>query len=191
MFIIDEVVVDDAVGQASFCCDIKACRGACCCIEGGRGAPLLDDEVEEIKNAYPVIIKYLSERSIRAIAASGLYDGAPGRFATTCIDNRDCVFVHYEGDIARCSFETAFGAGELQWRKPLSCHLFPVRVQHFGRDHLRYEVIDECRAGRRLGEVTRTHLHDFLREPLTRTYGRQWYEQFLDYCRKEMDGTSG
>jgi len=183
MFIIGEAVVDDAVSHASFHCDLEKCKGACCCIEGGRGAPLEDDEVLEIEKAYPIVKQYLGERSMRAIEASGLYDGSPGDFATTCIDQRDCVFVYYEHGIARCSFETAFERGEIDWRKPISCHLFPVRIRRFGKDVIRYEEIDECRPGRERGMAQEVPLHDFLREPLVHKYGETWYNKFLDQCK--------
>jgi hypothetical protein len=186
MFIIGEVAVDDSVGDASFCCDLKKCKGACCCIDGGRGAPLEDDEVLEIEKAYPAIKHYLSENSIRTIEQSGLYEGSAGNFATTCIEQRDCVFVYRDGDIARCSFERAFEQGTIDWRKPISCHLFPIRIQKLEQDFLHYEQIDECSAGRTSGELHKTKLYDFLKEPLVRKYGDAWYKTFLSHCETKM-----
>jgi len=182
MFVIGEAVIDDAVGTASFCCDLKKCKGACCCIEGGRGAPLEDDEVLEIENAYPIVKQYLSENSIRTIEASGLYEGSPGNFATTCIDHRECVFVYFEDGIARCSFERAYEEAKTDWRKPISCHLFPIRVRTFGQDIVHYEQIDECEAGRAKGASDDVQLVDFLKDPLIRKYGKAWYKKFLDRC---------
>jgi len=187
MFVIGEAVIDDAVAQASFCCNVRKCKGACCCIEGGRGAPLEDDEVLEIEKAYPVVKEYLSKQSNAVIETSGMYEGAPGTFATMCIDHRQCVFVYFEDGIARCSFERAYEEGKIEWRKPLSCHLFPIRIRGFGKDFLSYEMIDECQAGRELGMAKQIKLHDFLKEPLTRKYGENWYNSFVSMCRRKLE----
>jgi hypothetical protein len=187
MFVIGEAVIDDAVAQASFCCDVGTCKGACCCIEGGRGAPLEDDEVFEIEKAYPVVKQYLGKQSITAVETSGMYEGAPGDFATMCIDEGPCVFAYFEDGSARCSFEKAFEEGKIDWRKPISCHLFPVRIRGFGKDVIRYEMIEECDAGRKQGAATKVMLHDFLREPLTRKYGEEWYNRFVHYCHTRVD----
>ncbi len=185
MFIISAAVIEDAVATTQFCCDLEMCKGACCTLEGGRGAPLEDDEVMEIQKAYPIVKRYLDEQNIRTIETAGFVDGAPGDFATRCIDNRECVFVYRENGIARCSFERAYLGGEIDWRKPLSCHLFPLRVRHFGRDFLRYETIDECAGGRTRGREQEIALSDFLREPLERKYGGAWYEKFRAYCAQK------
>lgn len=182
MFVIGEVVVDDEVAQTSFCCDLSACKGACCCIEGGRGAPLEDEEVGAIEKVLPVVWHYLSPASRRVIETAGPVEGSPGNFATTCIGNRECVFVYFEDGIARCTFEKAYERGETGWRKPLSCHLFPVRVRSWGRDSVHYEVIDECLGGRVRGREQQIPLHGFLREPLVRKYGEEWYAQFQKQC---------
>lgn len=186
MFVIGEAVVEGAVAQTSFSCDVEKCRGACCSLEGGRGAPLEDDEILEIEKAFPRVIQYLSTRSLRAIETSGMYEGVRGDFATTCINDRECVFAYFEDGIARCAFERAYGDGKSDWRKPLSCHLFPVRIRSFGRDVVRYEEIDECHPGRVRGSEKEVPLHEFLREPLVRKYGQEWYEEFLTYCRTQV-----
>jgi hypothetical protein len=185
MFVIGETVVDDAVAQANFCCDVELCKGACCTLEGGRGAPLEDDEVLEIEKAYPIVKRYLDERNIRAIENSGLYDGSPGDFATNCIERRECVFSYFENGIAKCSFEKAFLQGETDWQKPVSCHLFPLRVRKSGRETVRYEHIEECNPGRVLGELHKTKLYDFLRAPLVRKFGEGWYKSLVECCRSK------
>jgi hypothetical protein len=189
MVIIGEAVIDDAVAEARFCCDLAVCKGACCTLEGGRGAPLEDEEVLEINKAYPIVKRYLDERNIRTIEADGLVDGASGDYATACIERRECVFAYFDDGVARCSFEKAYLAGESDWRKPMSCHLFPIRIRPFGKDFVRYETIDQCAAGRKRGEEEQIALHDFLREPLTRKYGEAWYEKFLKYCTTKTTGS--
>jgi hypothetical protein len=184
MFVIGEAVIEDDAGHASFCCDVLSCRGACCTIPGARGAPLEDDEVLEIAKAYPAARRFLSERSLRAVASGGLTEGVKGDFATPCLDGRECVFVCFEDGVARCSFERAYENGLTDWRKPISCHLFPIRIRHFGKDFIRYEIIDECAPGRRKGEKQRIALHQFLREPLIRRYGEPWYREFTEHCTR-------
>lgn len=183
MFIIGEAVIEDDLGCEKFACDPGACKGACCTLEGGRGAPLEDREVEEIRRAFPAVRAFLPPRNLEAIREAGQVEGRPGDYATPCVESRECVYVYFDGDIARCSFERAFLAGETLWRKPISCHLFPVRVRRFGEDYLRYEQIDECAAGRRRGASEGVPLSDFLKEPLVRKFGAAWYQTFAAECR--------
>jgi hypothetical protein len=168
MFVIGEAVIDDTVGHVTFCCDLRACKGACCCLSGGRGAPLEDDEVREIERAYPIVKQYLSKKSIETIEMSGLVDGGPGD--------------HFEDGIAKCSFERAWQEGKISWRKPISCHLFPIRVHTMGRDFLRYVEIEECAGGRKRGREQQVKLVEFLKDPLVRRYGETWYNAFLAAC---------
>jgi hypothetical protein len=191
MFIIGEAVVETAVAEVSFSCDVEKCRGACCFLEGGRGAPLEDDEILEIEKAYPSVKEYLSRKSLSTIESSGMYEGVRGDFATTCINDRECVFAYFEDGIARCSFERAFREQKTDWRKPLSCHLFPIRIRSFGRDMVRYEEIDECHPGRVRGHEQEVPLREFLREPLVRKYGEEWYEEFIAYCRTRFNAPAG
>ena len=182
MFLVGETLVDRAVGTEHFCCDTAACKGGCCTLEGGRGAPLDESEVGEILKAFPVIRDELREASRKVIEAEGVVDGPPGARATPCVDQRECVYVYFDGEIARCLFERAYLQGRIGWRKPVSCHLFPLRVRTYGSTILHYEEIAECRAGREKGERERIPLREFLREPLTRKFGPEWVATFLDEC---------
>jgi len=180
MFRIENTLVDDAVVAAPFCCDLRSCAGACCTLEGGRGAPLEDAEVARIAEHYPLIKEYLDPRNVAVIDREGLVEGFPGSYATACIDRRECVFVYVDDGIARCGFERAFLEGRSTWRKPISCHLFPVRVGSAGETFVRYEQIPECRSGRDRGERERVPLHRFLREALIRKFGQEWYRKLLE-----------
>jgi hypothetical protein len=182
MFIIGEAVIEEQVSGETFCCDLSVCKGGCCTLEGGRGAPLEDREVEEIRKAFPVVKESLPVVSLEVIKRTGLVEGSPGDHSTPCVNQRECVYVYFEEGIARCIFERAFLEGSIKWRKPLSCHLFPIRVRPFGQDFLRYEQIEECHAGRTRGQREQIKLRDFLEEPLVRKYGRSWYETFVDEC---------
>jgi hypothetical protein len=182
MFIIGEVRVETQVGKIEFACDLKRCKGACCTMPGGRGAPLLESEISEIERAFPVVKKYLPESHLQAIQEQGMYEGTPGARATTCVDECACVFVYYEDDIARCSLERAFLNGETEWKKPISCHLFPVRLSATPRTTIRYEEIDQCKPALERGKKETILLFEFLKEPLVRKFGEDWYREFHKAC---------
>ncbi len=179
---IGDIAVDEAVTSERFSCDLARCKGACCTLEGGRGAPLLDEEKGLVERHYPSVRKYLSPVHVAAIERQGPVDGFPGAFATTCVDDRACVFVTYDGDVARCSFEVAFRKGEIGWRKPVSCHLFPLRYSGGGAGVLRYEEIPECSAGRDRGRREDTRLHDFLGDAIVRRLGPGWHGLLRETC---------
>jgi len=182
MFIVDEILVGEEVATQRFSCDLARCKGACCTLEGGRGAPLLDDEKDLIDRYLPLIGKRLDRRNLEAIRDRGAVDGYPGSYATSCIDDRDCVFVTREGGVAKCAIEKSYLEGEIPWRKPVSCHLFPLRYSEGSTPALRYEVIGECDAGRKRGAEEGTRLHQFMKESLVRRFGEPWYMKFEETC---------
>jgi len=177
-----QTIIDDTIPRIKFACNISACKGACCTLAGGTGAPLLDDELEQIEQAFPIIKSLLPKEHLESIAQYGLYEGRPGSYTTMCFNNRACVFVLYEDGIARCAFEKAFGEGKLKWKKPISCHLFPIRVSRDVPDRLHYERIAECDFAIDRGENENILLSDFLKEPLIRAYGLTWYEELRRLC---------
>ncbi len=180
MFTILDTTVDDALANTHFACDLGACAGACCTMPGGRGAPLLESEVEEIEAATPVALKWLSERNRGMIALNGAVEGRPGDYSTQCIDNRDCVFVYYEGAVAKCAIERAYFSGETTFRKPISCNLFPIRVHDLSDgSFLHYEKISECRPALTRGRADGVKLYIFLKEALIRAFGEEFYSELV------------
>jgi hypothetical protein len=177
--------VDDNIPKIRFACDTSVCKGACCTLAGGMGAPLLDEELELIDHSFPIIKSYLSQEHLDTIAQFGLYVGDSGSYTTMCFNNQACVFVLYESGIALCAFEKAFIDGKLKWRKPFSCHLFPIRVDHGVIHRLRYERISECDPALDRGEQENIYLSNFLKEPLVRMFGSSWYEDFQLTCEWE------
>jgi hypothetical protein len=180
MFLIQETVVESSVATTKFACDLRRCKGACCTMPGGRGAPLLDEEIDEIQAAFPIIKKYLNPDHLRAIEEQGLYEGEAGQRTTTCFNNRACVFVTYDGDVARCAFEMAYQQGEIGWRKPLSCHLFPLRVDRGNRTRVRYEHLPHCIPALERGDREGIPLVEFSRDALERAFGQHWYIELTD-----------
>lgn len=177
MIYIDGIAVEDDVVNSLFRCDLAKCKGACCTFPGDFGAPLLDSEVEQIEQSMAEAAKYLSDRSKSVLKYSGFYEGSEGSLTTMCIDRRDCVFVFYEGDIAKCALEAAYFAGKTEFRKPISCHLFPVRVREYSSLTLHYERISECLPGVKKGESESILLIDTIRDALVRAFGAEWAEK--------------
>lgn len=185
MISLDHLLIDEAVLTASFSCDLAACKGACCTLPGGAGAPLLDSEVDDIRGAVAAAWPYLSERSRNQLQTDGPLEGFSGSYEVGVIDNKDCVFVRYEGDVATCSIERAWHNGESTFRKPLSCHLFPIRVATFGGPYLHYQVFEECDPGRALGAKQRIPLVESVKDALVRAYGVELYERIAALSRGE------
>jgi hypothetical protein len=194
MFTIGTIHIDEAVTSVRFRCDLDVCHGACCCIAGWRGAPLVDEELPDLEAALPFARRVLDARNRTVIASQGAYEGRPGDYATMCVDDKECAFVYYdERRTARCAFENAYEVGLTTWRKPLSCHLFPIRIRSTDPEVLRYEEIPECHGGRQRGRLEDVALFDFLREPLTRLHGPSWYARLRNACtsRPESGGHHG
>lgn len=182
LFFIDDIAVDSSLLTRKFACDLLKCKGACCSLPGGRGAPLLDSEIPEIEAALPEVLPILSEEKRKLISESGFYEGPRGDYATTCVEDEDCVFVYRENGIAKCAIERAYNDGKVSFRKPVSCHLYPIRVGRFGGDILRYHELPECDPAVRKGESENVGVVEFLKTALTRLYGEQWYNKLEIYA---------
>jgi hypothetical protein len=183
MFAVDDILISDAVLDAPFTCHLGRCHGACC-VHGDRGAPLDPDERDALERALPVVARDLRPEALDAIERDGVWvEEEPGEYATTCVGGRECVFVVYEGKVAKCALQQAYHAGRLDFEKPISCHLFPIRVEKVGgAEVLNYEQIDLCAPAVAHGRRQGVQLYDFLRAPLTRKYGPAWYDAFRDAC---------
>ena len=182
LFVIDDIAVDSSLLTRKFACDLLKCKGACCSLPGGRGAPLLDSEIPEIEAALPEVLPILSEEKRKLISESGFYEGPKGDCATTCVDDEDCVFVYRENGIAKCAVERAYNEGKVGFRKPISCHLYPIRVSSFGGDILRYHELSECDPAVRKGKSENVGVIEFLKTALTRLYGEEWYNKLEIYA---------
>ena len=141
---IDDVVVGDEIITQKFVCDLEKCKGACCTLKSEFGAPLLEEEIPLIEENYAEVEKYLSEKHKKALNTNGFYEEKYGELMISSIDNKACVFVYYDNDIAKCGLEKAYLEGKSSFKKPISCHLFPIRISKFGGDVLRYEKFTEC-----------------------------------------------
>jgi hypothetical protein len=144
---------------------------------------VLDEELPLLQSVIPAVHSYLDPRNLDVLAQEGPVCGSPGDYSTTCIEDRDCVFVMYEQGVARCSIERAFLEGATTWRKPLSCHLFPIRIDRERIPRLRFELLHDCEPALRRGTRENTFVTDFVREGLLRAVGAEWYAMIDRYCR--------
>ncbi len=189
MIEIDSIWLNSDVVSSKFCCNLEKCKGVCCCLKGGRGAPIDDAEIKIIENIYPLIKDELNEKSLEVIKKQGLYEGDPGEYYLNCISDEDCIFVYYENEIAKCILEKAFNEGKTDWKKPISCHLYPIRINNFGGDVLKYSQISECKPAKKCGKEKDVQLIDFLQEPLERKYGKKWYAKLKTQITNNNSGT--
>jgi hypothetical protein len=184
MIKVDDVLIEHEVLDAHFSCDLAKCKGACCTYEGEYGAPVLEPEIVEIEKNLEAAKKYLDERSIKIIEQEGYLEYKPDGVYTKCIDNKDCVFVYYDNGVAKCAIEKAYHNGESSFRKPVSCHLYPLRVGNFGGDYVYYDKIKECKPGRIKGKQENIHLVDTVKEALIRRFGKEWTEKFIKQVKQ-------
>lgn len=188
MIRIDGKTVEDGIFGTKFACDISRCKGACCTVPGPHGAPLEPGEIPFVEENYPAVKKYLPKAHIRTIETMGLVRSDETGHYTSVHDFGPCVFVHYaENGEARCSFDTAYRKGEISWRKPISCHLFPIRLRGAEGTHLTFEYIPQCTSGFLNGEESNTTLVEFLTEPLERTFGKEWVAEFREAAQSASD----
>jgi hypothetical protein len=190
MIIVQDKLVSDDVVEEQFLCNLSACKGACCW-EGDAGAPLEQEELYILDAIYPQIKPFLSPRGIEEIETQGKYyynqeDHEP---ATTLIDGGPCAYMTYtEQGIAQCGIEQAWKAGATEFRKPISCQLYPIRVEKNednGFEALNYDRWDICSAACSAGKAAKLPVYQFLKEAIVRKYGEDFYEE-LDAAAEFM-----
>ncbi len=180
---IDSVLVNREIFEVKFACDVKKCKGACCTLEGEYGAPLFESELPLMKEAINAVLDYIPAEHKAEIVKNGFYERKDGELVTRSYNNKACVFVYYEKQIAKCSLERAFFDGKNSFRKPISCHLFPIRISDFGGDILRYEIFDECKPALENGN-NNTTIAEYCCEALVRKYGQKWYDKLVEAMDK-------
>lgn len=173
---INEIIVNKDIFTKKFSCDLKACKGACCTMPSEYGAPVLKKEIEVIDNILDKLYDYVPEQNMKQIQESGYWEEKHDTLMIKSINNKDCVFSYYEGDIAKCGIEKAYFDDTVDFRKPISCHLFPIRVNDFGGPILKFEEYDECKPAIRKGEETDITVLEFCKDAIIRAYGEEFYE---------------
>ena len=180
MLQIGKTIISLDVIQKEFCCDLDKCKGGCC-VDGDSGAPVTEEEALLIEEMYPAYEQYLSDLNKEEIRKQGfsVIDG-DGDLVTPIVGNNECVFTFTdEAGITKCAIEKAYFEKHISFRKPVSCHLFPIRITEYKRfDAVNYQELDICKPGRICGKCNSTPLWQYLKEPLIRKYGEEWYKEF-------------
>lgn len=186
---IEDVIIRQEIAETKFACDLKKCKGACCTLESPYGAPLVKEEIGEMEKILEAVKQYLPDKHLEVIEEEGFYEDKDGELVTRSVDNKACVFVYFERGIAKCGIERAFNDGKINFRKPISCHLFPIRVSKFGGDVLRFEKFTECSTALENGAKNNIDLVDFCKDSLIRLFGKIWYSKLKENTGKENVNT--
>ena len=186
MIEIDDKIVSADLLRDCFACDLAACKGICC-VEGNAGAPLETDEVDTLEEEYPNYKPYMTPEGIRAVEAQGfMVVDEDGDYTTPLVDDAECAYACTEEGITFCAIEKAFREGKTTFRKPISCHLYPIRVGNYGLyKAVNYHRWDVCKAAMLLGQKENLPVYKFLKEPLIRKFGEDWYAE-LELVVEEM-----
>ena len=187
MFQIENQIISLDVIEKHFFCDLKKCRGICC-LEGDSGAPLEEKEIKILEKIFPKIKNYLTGESKKIIKKKGTWViDEDGDKVTPLINKKECVYTIFENGIIKCAIEKAFLDGKTDFKKPISCYLYPLRITKYKDfDAVNYDKNDLCKSAVRLGNKKNIPLYAFLEKPLIRKYGEKWYEQ-LRYAGDNRD----
>ena len=182
MIQIDATIVSLDIIEKRFICDLAKCGGACC-VYGESGAPLEDDEIDILQKIFPKVKPYMTSAGIAVVERQGVYDTDFDNDKVTPLigASEDCVYSFKEKKVNYCAIEKAFLKGEINFQKPVSCHLYPIRITKYSDfDAVNFHNWDICAAALKLGTKKQTPLYIFQKAPLIRKYGVEWYEHL---CR--------
>ena len=182
MILIENTVISEDIADKFFVCNLDKCKGACC-VEGDLGAPLEESELPVLEEIYEQVKPYLMPEGIEAIEKQGKYvKDWEGDYSTPTINGRECAYAFYdENGIVKCGIEKAYLDGKTGFKKPISCHLYPIRVTKYDEFHaLNYDRWDICSDACTFGEQLGVEIYKFLKEPLIRAYGEDWYQQLVE-----------
>lgn len=181
MLPIGNTIVSDDIVLVRFACDLSKCKGACC-VAGDAGAPLEEDEISLLEDHIGDILPFMTDRGKEVIIINGVFDyDATGKFVTPLVNDAECAYTNFSGDIAYCSIEKAFEERKITFRKPLSCHLYPLRIQSYsGFEAVNYHKWQICKPALKRGNCNDISLLYFLKDSLVRKFGKEWYEELKE-----------
>ena len=179
MFQLGKTIVSEDVIEKDFVCNLSACKGECC-VAGDAGAPLEESELQILKDIYKDVKPFLREEGIKAIEEQGVYTTNDyGEHETTLIDGADCAYVIFDDkNTALCGIEEAYNSGLISWKKPVSSHLYPIRVREYsefsGVNYDKWEICDDACS---LGQELQVPVYKFVKQALVRKFGEDWYAE--------------
>lgn len=186
MEIVDQVMLADAIFERKFVCQLDKCKGACC-VGGDAGAPLEETEIAIIEKELEAIKPFMDAEGLSLLSEKGFWEiDEEGDKSTTCRAGGECVFVYYnQTGYASCAIEEAWNQRKTNFRKPISCHLYPIRAKQYGEyTALNYHDWEICADACKAGNELKIPVYEFLGEALTRKFGKSWYENFLAFCKE-------
>ena len=186
MIQIEDKIISLDILEKYFVCDLKSCKGACC-VEGDSGAPISEEEKQKIESIYQKVTPYMSEKGLKTVKKNGVsVVDIEGDLTTTLVNDKECSFVIFENGISKCAIEKAYNDGKTNFKKPISCHLFPIRTKSYQNfEAINYEKIKICKPACKCGSKLQVPLYIFLKEPLVRKYGLNWYNK-LKFVAQDM-----
>ncbi|MFS4482405.1 DUF3109 family protein [Hyunsoonleella sp. 2307UL5-6] len=179
MFQLGKTIISEDIIKKDFLCNLSACKGACC-VDGDAGAPLDKDEVAILEEIYPKVKPYLRKEGIEAIEKQGTsVITEDGELETPLIKGADCAYVIFnDKQVALCGIEEAYNQGEISFKKPISCHLYPIRVRDYtefsGVNYHKWQICDDACA---FGAELQVPIYKFVKEALIRKFGEDWYAE--------------
>ena len=192
MIQIDDKLISEDLFSEEFVCNLAKCKGICC-VEGDAGAPLDEDETKILDEIYPKIKSYLRPEGIQAIEEQGTYTlDFEGDLVTPLVNNAECAYVIFdEKGYTKCAIEKAYEDGVINWQKPISCHLYPIRITEYSNfSAINYHEWDICSDACTLGKELGVKVYQFLKKPLIRKYGEDFY-QTLSEAAEEWEKEFG
>lgn len=179
MIEVQNTLVHEDLMEEYFVCHLDKCKGACC-VEGDSGAPLEKSELKILEDIYEQVKPYMTEKGIQTVEEFGTWvRDSDGDLTTPCIDtNKECAYVMWEDGMSKCAIEKAYLEGKISWKKPISCHLYPIRITQYPEfDILNYDRWHICKSACSFGRELKVPVYEFLREPLIRKYGEEWFRE--------------
>lgn len=189
MLVIDDIMVSDDLYLVRFCCPVQRCLGACC-VAGDAGAPLEEEEISLLEDYLEDITPYMTDRGRDAISQQGVFDyDAFGNFVTALVQDAECAFCNFtEKGIAWCTIEKAFEEGKIPFQKPISCHLYPVRISRYDDfEAVNYHKWQICKPALKQGKKDGLMLYRFLKPSLIRKYGKEWYAKLDEAVQVRLE----
>lgn len=190
MIEIDKKLISLDVVEKKFVCDVSKCQGMCC-VHGDSGAPLEAREAEILDDIYPVIKKYLRKEGIKAIRGQGRHViDSDGDIVTPLVNNKECAYVLFENGIGKCGIEKAYEDGKTDFQKPVSCHLYPIRIKkHETFESINYDKWEICKPAELLGQKQNIPVYIFVKNALIRKYGKDFYKK-LEIAAEALTNTN-
>ncbi len=184
---IDDTLISSDLLQKKFCCDLQHCKGICC-VKGDAGAPMTAEEVALLPQLIEAIKPYLRPEGVAAIEEQGTHViDEEGETVTPLVQGAECAYVIFEGGIVYCGIEKAYNAGVISFQKPLSCHLYPVRIRKYKEfTAVNYDRWDICKGALSKGQEVNVKVFEFVKDALIRRFGTEWYEQ-LTLAARELE----